>query len=226
MISANAGPGLEPEKLSVTFDLMTPVNGDRVGKQMNGCTIIRRGKEGIAWSGLALALCLAGGCEPPASHAVCSGQARGQAPPKPMTPMPRPQIPSPLMSPLSRICFRPKAGIHSIPLRTGAMSKWRFPRPPRLRPSIRSSTQSGASIPAAQPGRINNEIVEEGEEASIRTPSGDKIHFKCIHIGKNLVDVLIQGQAEPKRLIMQQKKELTNMKTDSRKHNVETAILL
>ncbi len=53
---------------------------------------------------------------------------------------------------------------------------------------------------------INNEIVEEGEEASIRTPSGDKIHFKCIHIGKNSVDVLIQGQAEPKRLIMQQKK--------------------
>ncbi len=28
VISANAGPGLEPEKLSVTFDLMTPVNGN------------------------------------------------------------------------------------------------------------------------------------------------------------------------------------------------------
>ncbi len=67
-----------------------------------------------------------------------------------------------------------------------------------LKAIIRTSRHSQAVV--------NNEIMEEGEAASVRVPNG-KVKVHCIHIGKNYVDVQVDGEAGPKRLFMQQKKD-------------------
>ena len=52
---------------------------------------------------------------------------------------------------------------------------------------------------------INNETMQQGEEASIRTPAGH-VRVKCLEIGEDSVLVQVDGEPQPKKLVMQQKK--------------------
>jgi hypothetical protein len=52
---------------------------------------------------------------------------------------------------------------------------------------------------------INNAQLEVGEEESVRVPNG-KVRVRCLEIGNDFVRVQVQGEAEPKILMMQQKK--------------------
>jgi hypothetical protein len=66
-----------------------------------------------------------------------------------------------------------------------------------LKAVIRTSKHSQAVI--------NNEVFEEGEEQSVRVPNGHA-RVRCIEIGSNSVLIQVAGEAEPKRLLMEQKK--------------------
>ena len=52
---------------------------------------------------------------------------------------------------------------------------------------------------------VNNEILEVGEESPVRVPNGH-IRVKCLEIGEDYVVVKVDGEAEPKRLTMDTKK--------------------
>ena len=52
---------------------------------------------------------------------------------------------------------------------------------------------------------VNNEILEVGEEAPVRVANGH-IRVKCLEIGEDYVVVKVEGEAEPKRLTMDTKK--------------------
>ena len=69
---------------------------------------------------------------------------------------------------------------------------------------------------------INNEIFEAGEEQPVRVPNGH-VRVRCIEIGGNYVLVQVEGEAGPKRLLMEQKKELTQHEHYLRQANDETA---
>ena len=66
-----------------------------------------------------------------------------------------------------------------------------------LKAIMRTSTHSEAVI--------NNEVMERGEEEAIRVPNGH-IRVKCLEIGEDYVLVQVDGEAEPKKLSMEQKK--------------------
>jgi len=59
------------------------------------------------------------------------------------------------------------------------------------------------------PGRrlaiINNETMELGEESAVRTAAG-RVRVKCLQIDPDAVLVQIEGEAQPKKLVMEQKK--------------------
>jgi hypothetical protein len=52
---------------------------------------------------------------------------------------------------------------------------------------------------------INNQIFEVGEEESVRVPGGHVL-VRCIEIGNDYVLIQVEGEAEPKRLSVEQKK--------------------
>jgi hypothetical protein len=52
---------------------------------------------------------------------------------------------------------------------------------------------------------INNEVLEQGEEEPVRVPSGH-VRVRCLEIGNDYVLIQVEGEAEPKRLVMEQKK--------------------
>lgn len=52
---------------------------------------------------------------------------------------------------------------------------------------------------------INNEVFEKGEEQPVRVPSGH-VRVKCLDIGVDFVLIQVEGESEPKRLAIQQKK--------------------
>jgi hypothetical protein len=52
---------------------------------------------------------------------------------------------------------------------------------------------------------INNEILSLGEEALVRVPSGH-LHVTCVEIGEDYAIIKVEGEGEPKRLEMDQKK--------------------
>ncbi len=52
---------------------------------------------------------------------------------------------------------------------------------------------------------INNQIFEAGEEQPVRVPNGH-VKVKCIEISNDYVLIQVEGEAEPKRLLMEQKK--------------------
>jgi hypothetical protein len=52
---------------------------------------------------------------------------------------------------------------------------------------------------------INNEVLEKGEEEPVRVPNGH-VRVRCLDIGSDYVLIQVEGEAEPKRLMMEQKK--------------------
>jgi hypothetical protein len=52
---------------------------------------------------------------------------------------------------------------------------------------------------------INNEVFEKGEVQPVRVPSGH-VRVKCLDIGVDFVLIQVEGESEPKRLAIQQKK--------------------
>ncbi len=52
---------------------------------------------------------------------------------------------------------------------------------------------------------INSETMQVGEASSVRTPGG-RVRVKCLEIGADYVLVQIEGEPQPKRLVMEQKK--------------------
>jgi hypothetical protein len=51
---------------------------------------------------------------------------------------------------------------------------------------------------------INNAILESGETASVRVPSG-RVRVKCLEIGGDFAVILVEGEIEPKRLQLTKK---------------------
>jgi hypothetical protein len=51
---------------------------------------------------------------------------------------------------------------------------------------------------------INNETFEAGEESLVRVPNGH-VHVQCIEIGEDYVVVKVEGEAQAKRLTMDEK---------------------
>jgi len=52
---------------------------------------------------------------------------------------------------------------------------------------------------------INDETMESGEEALVRTPGGH-VKVKCTEIGSDYVIIQVEGEAETRKLVMEQKK--------------------
>jgi hypothetical protein len=52
---------------------------------------------------------------------------------------------------------------------------------------------------------INNQVLETGEEELVRVPSGH-VRVRCLQIGNDYVLIQVEGESEPKRLTMDQKK--------------------
>jgi hypothetical protein len=53
---------------------------------------------------------------------------------------------------------------------------------------------------------VNNSFMEVGEPPqSIRTPNG-RVMVRCLDIGNDYVIVQVEGEAEPKRLVMEKKR--------------------
>jgi hypothetical protein len=66
-----------------------------------------------------------------------------------------------------------------------------------LKAVIRTSRNSQAVI--------NNSILEEGEQEPVRVPNGH-VRVRCIEIGNDYVLIQVEGEAEPKKLYMEEKK--------------------
>jgi hypothetical protein len=66
-----------------------------------------------------------------------------------------------------------------------------------LKAIIRTSKHSQAVI--------NNEIFETGEEQPVRVPNGH-VRVRCIEISNDFVLIQVEGEAEPKKLTMEQKR--------------------
>ena len=172
---------------------------------MNLSTIGPRGAQVPALCGLFLALWIAAGCGPkapppalskpkteaPKTNAVAAAQTNlsdqyasvfEDLPPQkgkdPFFPASHRRDPAPEAAPEA------KANAHVEPVLA-------------LKAVIRTSKHSQAVI--------NNEIFEAGEEQSVRVPNGH-VRVRCIEIGSNYVLIQVAGEAEPKRLLMEQKK--------------------
>jgi hypothetical protein len=52
---------------------------------------------------------------------------------------------------------------------------------------------------------INNEIFEVGETQSVRVPNGH-VRVRCLEVSNNSALVQVEGEAGPKRLVIEQKK--------------------
>ncbi len=51
---------------------------------------------------------------------------------------------------------------------------------------------------------VNSQILEVGEEAPVRLPSG-QVRVKCVEIGEDYAIVQVEGEARPQRLEMEKK---------------------
>ena len=172
---------------------------------MNLSTICRRGTPVSALCGLFLALLIVSGCSPKAPPA---------APSKPKAEAPKANAGAVAQTNLSD---QYTSVFEDLPPQKGKdpffpASHRRDPAPEAvsgananahvepvlvLKAIIRTSKHSQAVI--------NNDIFEAGEEQSVRVPNGH-VRVRCIEIGGNYVLIQVAGEAEPKRLLMEQKK--------------------
>jgi hypothetical protein len=52
---------------------------------------------------------------------------------------------------------------------------------------------------------INDETMDTGEEASVRTPGGH-VKVKCLEVGEDYVVIQVEGESQTRKLVMEQKK--------------------
>ncbi|MGD0815859.1 MAG: hypothetical protein ABSA83_19880 [Verrucomicrobiota bacterium] len=170
---------------------------------MNCITLSSRGAQISALCGLVLALVIAAGCGPTAPPS---------APAKPKVEAPQmaaaPAAPANLAEQYNSVFEDlppPKGKDPFFP-----MSHRREP----VRATAESQADGGAPVEPvlslkAVIGRgqavINNVIFEPGEEQPVRVPNGH-VRVRCINIASNSVLVQVEGDAGPKRLFMEQKK--------------------
>lgn len=174
---------------------------------MNGSTIIRGVGKWTALAGLVAAFCLAGCGPKPAAPATPAkpAAAKPAAAASVATPTNAPDQYTSVFEDLppdqgGKDPFFPNSQRRMAPKTVPAEAG------PEVRPDpvlvlkavIRTSRHSQAVI--------NNEIMEPGETAQVRVPNG-KVKVKCLEIGKNYVIVQVEGEAESKRLMMEQQKK-------------------
>lgn len=58
--------------------------------------------------------------------------------------------------------------------------------------------------PGHRTALINNAILEVGEQDTVRVPSG-RVKVKCLEIGEDYAVVQAEGEAQPKRLVLNKK---------------------
>jgi hypothetical protein len=172
---------------------------------MNGSIIIRSGGKLAALTGLVVAVCLSGCGPKPAPPA---------APAKPPAAAAKPAATSgtatngvdqytsvfeDLPPPQGKDPFFPTS--HRRVIKTEVVTPTDVVRADPvliLTAIIRTARRSQAVL--------NNAIFEVGEEQPVHVPNG-KVKVKCLEIGKNYVLVQVEGEAEPKRLMMEHKKQ-------------------
>jgi hypothetical protein len=172
---------------------------------MNLSTICRRGTPVSALCGLFLALLIVSGCSPKAPPAAPS-KPKAEAPKANAGAVAQTNLSDQYTSvfedlapqkgkdpffpashrrdPAPEVVSEANATVHVEPVLV-------------LRAVIRTSKHSQAVI--------NNEIFETGEVQPVRVPNG-RVRVRCIEIGSNYVLIQVEGEAEPKRLVMEQKK--------------------
>ncbi|MGP8198821.1 MAG: hypothetical protein ACLQU4_04890 [Limisphaerales bacterium] len=171
---------------------------------MNCLTTYRRGAQVSALCGLVLALVIAAGCGP-------KPPPPAPAKPKAETPktMPAAVVPADLAGqyesvfedlppPRGRDPFFPMSHRRD-PVRTATAVEAQAggaPVEPTL--TLKAVIGHGQAV-------INNVIFEPGEEQPVRIPNGH-VRVRCISIAGNSVLVQVEGDAGPKRLFMEQKK--------------------
>jgi hypothetical protein len=167
---------------------------------MSHTRICRRGAQIFPLCGLLVALVSTGGCGP---------KAAPPAPPKPKVEAAK-TAPAPVQTNLSREYV---SVFEDLPPSVGKdpffpNSHRRDPVPVAasdvheepvfvLKGILRTRTLSQAVI--------NNQVLETGEEEPVRVPSGH-VRVRCLQIGNDYVLIQVEGESEPKRLTMDQKK--------------------
>ncbi len=170
---------------------------------MSLSTTSRRGAQVPALCGLFLALLIAAGCGP---------KAPPPAPPKPKTEAPKTNAVAVAPANLSD---QYTSVFEDLPPQKGRDPF--FPASRRRAPAPEAGSEANAHVEAVlvlkaiigagkhSEAAINNEILEAGEEQSVRVPNGH-VRVKCIEIGTNNVLIQVEWEAGPKRLFMEQKK--------------------
>ena len=171
---------------------------------MNGLIIFSRNARAWTLCGLLLALGLAGGCGPkPAAPAAA---------PKPKADAAKAATNSvvetnsdeyisvfeDLPPPGGKDPFFPYSHRREAPKTVAVDANAPRPDPILILTTIVHTSKHSQAV-------INNEIFEAGEEQPVRVPNG-KVKVRCIQIGKNFVLIQVEGEAEPKRLMMERKK--------------------
>ncbi len=168
-------------------------------------TINRRGARVFALGGLLLALLAAAGC------------GRHAAPPpatvKPKTDTANTNVVA--AAPTNQAGESYSSVFEDLPPQKGKDPF--FPASHRRDPKVEATPDTTAPVDAVlvvkailytsknSQAEINNVIFEAGEQHSVRVPNG-KVMVKCIAIGTNSVQIQLEGEAEPKTLPLEKKK--------------------
>jgi hypothetical protein len=172
---------------------------------MNLSTICRRGARVPALCGLGVALLIAAGCGPKT--------------PPPAPSKPKAEAPKAIAGAVAETNLSGEytSVFEDLPPQKGRdpFFPWSHRRDPAPEPA--PGANPNAPVDAVLvlkavigTGRhsqavINNEIFETGEEGPVRVPNGH-VRIRCLQISSNSVLIRVEGEADNKRLIMEQKK--------------------
>jgi hypothetical protein len=171
---------------------------------MNFAPIIcRRGAPVPGWCGLVLALVLAAGCSPhgaaPSAPAKAKTEAKANS----------------LAGAQTNLSGEYASVFEDLPAQKGQDPF--FPYSHRRDPKIEALPELNVRVDPVlvlkaiirthghSQAVINNDVFEMGEEQSVRVPNGH-VGVRCIKISQDYVVIQVDGEAEPKRLLMDQKK--------------------
>lgn len=77
-------------------------------------------------------------------------------------------------------------------------------QPGRLQPQGELHLKGLVSSSTHRQALINNTVLAEGEEDTVRVPDG-VLHVRCLKIGADFAVVQVRGQNQPKRLVLEEK---------------------